>query len=110
LCCRLAAAIVTTCALLVMTGPGLTLLNLVALLLIAGLGMGYALFLGEHGLIAERRPLAPWVCAATTITGFGVMATAPVAMLRSVGLTVSLGALLALLFTAAWSLGTSRAS
>ena len=106
----MAAAIVTTCALLVMTGPGLTLLNLVALLLIAGLGMGYALFLGEHGLIAERRPLAPWVCAATTITGFGVMATAPVAMLRSVGLTVSLGALLALLFTAAWSLGTSRAS
>ena len=106
----MAAAIVTACALLVMTGPGLTLLNLVALLLIAGLGMGYALFLGEHGLIAERRPLAPWVCAATTITGFGVMATAPVAMLRSVGLTVSLGALLALLFTAAWSLGASRVS
>ena len=105
----MAAAIVTTCALLVLTGPGLTLLNLVALLLIAGLGMGYALFLGGHGLIAERRPLAPWVCAATTITGFGVMAAAPVAMLRSVGLTVSLGALLALLFTAAWSSGTTRA-
>ena len=105
----MAAAIMTTCALLVLTGPGLTLLNLVALLLIAGLGMGYALFLGGHGLIAERRPLAPWVCAATTITGFGVMAAAPVAMLRSVGLTVSLGALLALLFTAAWSSGTRRA-
>ena len=101
----MAAAIVTTCAILVMTGPGLTLLNLVALLLIAGLGMGYALFLGEHGLIIDRRPLAPWVCAATTITGFGVMASAPVAMLRTVGVTVSLGAFLALIFTAAWSWG-----
>ncbi len=104
----MAAAILTTCAILVLTGPGLTLLNLVALLLIAGLGMGYALFLGDHGLIAHRRPLAPWVCAATTITGFGVMAFASVAMLRQVGLTVSVGALLALVFTAAWSSGRER--
>lgn len=104
----MAAAILTTCAILILTGPGLTLLNLVALLLIAGLGMGYALFLGDHGLIAHRRPLAPWICAATTITGFGVMAFAPVAMLREVGLTVSVGALLALIFTAAWSSGRER--
>ncbi|WP_298140019.1 MMPL family transporter [Acidiferrobacter sp.] len=99
----MAAAIVTACALLVATGPGLTLLNLVALLLIAGLCMGYALFLGDNGLVPERRGLAPWVCAAATITGFGVLASAPVAMLRSVGVTVSAGALLALIFTAAWS-------
>ncbi len=99
----MAGAIIVTAALLVLMGHGLTLLNVVALLLIAGLGMGYALFLGDHGLISERRPLAPWVCAATTVTGFGVMATAPVALLASVGLTVSIGALLALAFTAAWS-------
>lgn len=103
------AAIVTACAVLVVAGPGLTLLNVVALLLIAGLGMGYALFLGDHGLVTDRRPLAPWVCAATTMTGFGVMAFAPVAMLRSVGLTVSIGALLALVFTAAWSSGRDSA-
>lgn len=104
----MAAAILTTSAILVLMGPGLTLLNLVALLLIAGLGMGYALFLGDHGLITDRRPLAPWICAATTITGFGVMAFASVAMLRQVGLTVSIGALLALIFTAAWSSGRGR--
>ena len=104
----MAAAMLTTCAILVWAGPGLTLLNLVALLLIAGLGMGYALFLGDHGLIDDRRPLAPWICAATTITGFGVMAFASVAMLRQVGLTVSVGALLALIFTAAWSSGRER--
>ncbi|HUW98366.1 MAG TPA: MMPL family transporter [Acidiferrobacter sp.] len=97
------AAILVTCGILVMIGPGLTLLNVVALLLIAGLGMGYALFLGDNGLIVGRQALAPWVCAATTITGFGVMAFAPVRLLQSVGLTVSIGALLALVFTAAWS-------
>ena len=97
------AAILVTCGILVAVGPGLTLLNVVALLLIAGLGMGYALFLGDNGLIQGRRALAPWVCAATTITGFGVMAFAQVRLLQSVGLTVSIGALLALVFTAAWS-------
>lgn len=97
------AAMLTACAVLVLLGPGLTLLNVVALLLIAGLGMGYALFLGENGLIEGRRPIAPWICAATTITGFGVMAFAPLELLRSVGLTVSIGAFLALIFTAAWS-------
>lgn len=99
----MSAAILVTCAVLVATGPGLTLLNVVALLLIVGLGMGYALFLGGHGLIEGRRALAPWVCAATTMTGFGVMAFSSVQLLRSVGLTVSIGAFLALLFTAAWS-------
>ncbi|MHB8253564.1 MAG: MMPL family transporter [Acidiferrobacter sp.] len=99
----MAAAILVSCAILVLVGPGLTLLNVVALLLIAGLGMGYALFMGDNGLIAGRRASAPWVCAATTITGFGVMALAQVQLLRSVGLTVSIGALLALIFTAAWS-------
>ena len=97
------AAVLVTCALLVLTGHGLTLLNVVALLLIVGLGMGYALFLGDNGLIQGRRAVAPWVCAATTMTGFGVMAFAQVPLLQSVGLTVSVGALLALLFTAAWS-------
>lgn len=96
------AAVLVTAAVLVEVGLRLTLLNVVALLLIAGLGMGYALFLGP-GLLADRRPLAPWMCAATTISGFGVMAATPVAMLATVGLTVSIGALLALLFTAAWS-------
>jgi predicted exporter len=102
------AAVFVTAAVLVEIGLRLTLLNVVALLLIAGLGMGYALFLGDHGLITDRRPLAPWICAATTITGFGVMAFASVAMLRQVGLTVSIGALLALIFTAAWSSGRGR--
>lgn len=97
------AAVLVTCALLVVTGHGLTLLNVVALLLIVGLGMGYALFLGDNGLIQGRRPMAPWVCAATTMTGFGVMAFAQVPLLQSVGLTVSVGAFLALVFTAAWS-------
>ena len=97
------AAVLVTCAFLVLTGPGLTLLNVVALLLIIGLGMGYALFLGDNGLIQGRRAVAPWVCAATTMTGFGVMAFAQVPLLQSVGLTVSVGAFLALIFTAAWS-------
>ncbi len=97
------AAVLVTCAFLVLIGHGLTLLNVVALLLIVGLGMGYALFLGDNGLIHGRRAVAPWVCAATTMTGFGVMAFAQVPLLQSVGLTVSVGALLALLFTAAWS-------
>lgn len=96
------AAVFVTAAVLVEIGLRLTLLNVVALLLIAGLGMGYALFLGAAPL-PGRRPLAPWMCAATSITGFGVMAAAPVAILATVGLTVSIGALLALLFTAAWS-------
>ncbi len=97
----MAGALLADCGLLVAFGARLTLLNVVALLLIAGLGMGYALFLGENR--GGARPLAPWLCAATTITGFGVMAASTVPMLATVGLTVSVGAFLALLFTAAWS-------
>ena len=97
----MAGALLADCGLLVACGVRLTLLNVVAFLLIAGLGMGYALFLG--GDRGGARPLAPWLCAATTITGFGVMAASTVAMLATVGTTVSAGALLALLFTAAWS-------
>ncbi len=97
----MAAALLADCGLLVACGVRLTLLNVVALLLIAGLGMGYALFLG--GRSEASRPLAPWLCAAATITGFGVMAGSTVSLLSTVGMTVSVGAFLALLFTAAWS-------
>lgn len=104
----MAAAIFVTCGLLVALGIGLTLLNVVALLLIAGLGMGYALFFGNNRLIDHRQALAPWVCAATTIVGFGVMAMSPISLLSSVGLTVSLGAACTVIFTAAWSVPDSH--
>ena len=85
-----ALALGLTFALLVGLGERLSIFHVVAALLVLGLGIDYGLFF-------SRTPV-PWstlhavaTCAATTIAVFGVLAFSAIPVLRSIGLTVTLG-------------------
>jgi predicted exporter len=100
----IAAAVAATVAILLVAGDKLTLFHLVAALLVVGVGSNYALFFErEPADEAERRATAFTVmlCAATTILVFALLASSHAPVLRMIGSTVGVGALLSLLFSAA---------
>jgi predicted exporter len=99
----IAAAVAATVAILLVAGDKLTLFHLVAALLVVGVGSNYALFFERAPADeAERRAtaLAVIVCAATTILVFALLTTSQVPVLRMIGSTVAVGAVLSLLFSA----------
>lgn len=87
-------------------GISLTLFHLIALILVAGLGLDYALFF-EHAADdakEQRRTLhAVLVCSLSTLLVFALLATSSLPVLRAIGLPVAIGVcsnfLLALLLT-----------
>ena len=95
----LVATVLLTAGLLAAAGQVFNLLHLVGFLLIVAIGSNYALFFDRE--LARGEP-SPRVVASlllanlTTLVGFGVLASSSLGVLRSLGLTVSLGALLAL--------------
>ncbi|HWA12650.1 MAG TPA: MMPL family transporter [Burkholderiales bacterium] len=101
----LAAAVVVTVALLLVLQAKLNLFHLVGLLLVVGVGSNYALFF-ERGSEPEDRADASriytsvFLCNLSTVIGFGVLALAATPVLRAIGGTVALGALLSLVFAA----------
>ncbi|MEJ1962996.1 MAG: MMPL family transporter [Gammaproteobacteria bacterium] len=101
-------AITTLLILAVLHGLGvsLNLFHLMALVLAAGLGIDYALFFEsvEDDPLEQRRTLhAVLVCAISTLWVFVLLGFATTPVLRSIGITVSLGVVsnfvLALLIT-----------
>jgi predicted exporter len=99
----LGAAVLVTAAALALAGQTLTLLHLVGFLLVVAVGSNYALFFerAAAGGAEGRRVLASLALAnATTVLGFGVLASADVPVLRAIGLTVALGTGFALAFAA----------
>jgi predicted exporter len=75
-------------------GVALSLFHLIALVLAAGLGLDYALFFerarGDQS--EQRRTLhAVIVCSLSTLIVFAVMALSTLPVLRSIGITVTLG-------------------
>ena len=102
-CAPLGAAVLVTAAVLWATGQPLTLLHLVGFLLVVAVGSNYALFFersASHGRPAPRVLASLALANATTVIGFGVLATSSVPVLRAVGGTVAIGTLLALVFAA----------
>ena len=103
----LVAAVAVVAALHALAGTKLTLMHLVGFLLAFAVGSNYALFfdrLPPAGDAAAQRTLASLALAnATTVASFGVLALSQIPVLRAIGSTVALGALLALVFTAALS-------
>ncbi len=96
----LAAMLVTAAAL---TGAGirLSLIHLVALQLVAGVGLDYALFFARRQLDGEERArtLRTLVtCNAMTLLTFGLLAACQTPLLRDIGITVASGAVLAMMF------------
>ena len=101
-----AAAIIVSAAILVVSGERLSVFHLVAMLLIGGLGLDYALFFNRHSRDRSEQQLtlqALLVCNISTILVFGLLAVSGTPVLHSIGFTVSLGAVLSLVFAASLS-------
>ena len=94
-----AAALVLTLVLLHLLGVMLSLFNLVALLLVLGIGIDYGLFFSRGGPDDEfqRTGHALALCAISTVSVFGILALSHIPVLRAIGLTVALGVTLAYL-------------
>ena len=95
------AALLVTVALLTWAGVRLSLIHLVALQLVAGVGLDYALFYARRQLDAEERArtLRTLVtCNAMTLLTFGLLAACQTPVLRDIGITVAAGAALAMGF------------
>jgi predicted exporter len=95
------AASVVTASVLTLFGLRLSLIHLVALQLVAGVGLDYALFFARRQLDGEERArtLRTLVtCNAMTLLTFGLLALCQTPLLRDIGITVASGSVLALGF------------
>jgi predicted exporter len=102
----LGAAIVVCVAVLVAFGVRLSLIHLVALQLVVGVGLDYALFFARRQLDEEERArtLRTLItCCAMTLLTFGLLAGCQTPLLRDIGMTVAIGALLAMGFSFAFA-------
>ncbi|MEO1203681.1 MAG: xanthomonadin transporter, partial [Pseudomonadota bacterium] len=87
------AAVLVTVAVTSLAHGGLTVMHLVALLLVLGLGLDYALFLSRIETDAERRwtDRGVFACAASTTLAFVILALSSIPVLSYLGLTVAVG-------------------
>jgi predicted exporter len=97
----IAGSVVMTIAVLTATGARLSLIHIVSLQFVAGVGLDYALFFARRQLDDEERArtlrtLA--TCNAMTVLTFGLLALCRTPLLRQIGVTVVIGALTALVF------------
>jgi predicted exporter len=101
-----AAALVLTAALLTAGGQRIGVFHLVALLLVLGIGLNYALFFERPPADAaerERTRLALAVCSTSTFATFGFLSLSATPVLHAIGSTVALGALVSLVLAALWA-------
>lgn len=97
----LGAALVVTVGVLTAWGVRFSLIHLVALQLVVGVGLDYALFFARRQLDAEERArtLRTLVtCNGMTLLTFGLLAGCQTPLLRDIGATVTVGAVLAMGF------------
>lgn len=90
----LLASILITLAGSALALSSLSLFNLIAAVLVAGLGLDYALFASRDE--ADRQAAgdtrhAIAVCAVSTLCAFGILAASSLPILRNIGLTVTIG-------------------
>lgn len=106
-------AVACVTAVLLVCGTQLTILHLVGLLLVVAIGSNYALFF-EGGARSEipterqRMQVSLVVATLTTVGSFGILGLSNIPVLSAIGSTVSLGALLSLVFSAILSRGHKR--
>ncbi len=98
-----AAGVIGVVMLLLVFDQRLSLFHLVALLLVAGIGLDYGLFFNrvyQERAERERTARALAVCAATTMLVFGVLAVSETPVLNAIGTTTATGAILCLVLSA----------
>jgi predicted exporter len=99
----LAAAVIVTAGVLVLTGNQLNIFHLVGLLLVVAVGSNYALFFDRQTACAqdwERTIVSLLFANLSTVIGFGLLAFSKVPVLNAIGSTVGIGAILSLVFSA----------
>jgi len=99
----LAAAVLITCAVLLLTADKLTLFHLVGFLLVVAVGSNYTLFFDRQnrpGNGGERTYVSLALANLSTMIGFGLLSFSSVPVLAAIGTTVGLGAFLSLAFAA----------
>jgi predicted exporter len=109
----LAMVVLVVVALLVLTGQKLILLHLVGMLLIVAVGSNYALFFTTSANPGDEK-LSPQTLTSlffanmTTVAGFGMLGFSNVPVLQAIGSTVGPGAVLALVFSAAFAASSMK--
>ncbi len=96
----IALGLALTVLILVLAGVRLHMFHLLALVLVAGLGLDYSLFLGRAaraGGIHWRDLHGVLVGALTTVMAFGILGLSGIPVLRALGMTVAIGATACLL-------------
>ena len=98
----LGISIMLTLSLLMVMDIPLSLFHFIALLLVAGIGLDYALFFSmkvgnDEEIISTLTAVS--VCALSTTTVFGILAFSNIYVLRAIGLTTMLGVISAYLST-----------
>ena len=99
----LAAAVMVTACALVLSGYQLSIFHLVGLLLVVAVGSNYSLFFDRQapsGADRERTIVSLLFANVATMIGFGLLSFSKTPVLHAIGLTVGLGAILALVFSA----------
>ncbi|SAK92704.1 exporter-like protein [Caballeronia temeraria] len=101
----LVAAVIVVIAGLAVAGKSLTILHLIGMLLIVAVGSNYALFFNyrahaSDNAISPQTLVSLVIANLATVLGFGLLALSNVPMLKTFGLTVGPGAILALVFSA----------
>ena len=102
------AALALDVAILLLWGKRLSLFHLVALLLVVGIGLNYALFFNLRAADPDERRrtlLSLVVCGATTLSAFGCLALSQTPVLHAIGITVTLGTVLSFVISATLSGG-----
>ena len=100
-----AAVVLTTGALLVL-GERLTIFHLVAMLLVVGVGLNYALFFNRDRRDAAERNLmllSVFIACAATLLAAVALAFSVTPVLRAIGITTALGATFAFIASATLS-------
>jgi len=99
----LAAAVIIVTCVLVLNGHTLSIFHLVGLLLVVAVGSNYSLFFDRQCDTSEdrERMLVSLLFAnVSTMIGFGLLSFSQVPLLKAIGLTVGMGAILSLVFSA----------
>jgi predicted exporter len=81
------------------SGQSLNIFNIVAALLILGIGVDYTIFFAESNNEAEATGLAIMLSAFTTLLSFGLLFLSQTPALASIGLTITLGISFSLLLS-----------
>jgi len=101
-----AAAMPLVIALLVVSGQHIGVFHLVALLLVLGIGLNYALFFERppaDDAERERTRLAIALCSTSTAITFGCLAFSATPVLHAIGITVALGSVISMALAALWA-------